>query len=349
MFIKIEEVLTQEDIQVRVSTDQDMINDIAEAVEKGEAVRPVLVTQLQNGKYLILDGHHRFQALKQAGRKEIEVIVNSRVKSMAEAVAAGVAFNAKNGLRLTREDIKRSIELLLRHDPKITPQEIMNLVKRSKSTVYEIMNELSRAGKIQLPETRTGADGKERPTTYEKNIRCGNPRCKKFVSAVYVEQLEKEGREDGDWIRNETSGKWYCSEDCETEAELEAEADAVLKANGEDPGQEEKRLPSAAVPAVRKNEAEIQDPEPVQDAEDAETETSEPSKGTEEDKILEKAGILKGSESRASVCPVCGNHPRWCKTPAGHILRCSDDFHYVTVSGGDQAETLEKWNRAFSR
>lgn len=348
MFIKIEEVLTQEDIQVRVSTDQDMINDIAEAIAKGDSIRPVLVTQLQNGKYLILDGHHRFQAMKQAGRKEIEVIVNARVKSMAEAVAAGVAFNAKNGLRLTRDDIKRSIELLLHHDPKITPQEIMNLVKRSKSTVYEILNELSRAGKIQLPETRTGADGKERPTTYEKNIRCGNPRCKKFVSAVYVEQLEKEGREDGDWIRNETSGKWYCSEDCETEAELEAEGDALLKANGEDPGREEKAAPSAVVPVSAK-ENEIRSSEPAEVPEDGNTPEAETCAGTQEDEVLEKAGILKGLESSAAVCPVCGSHPRWCKTPAGHILRCSDDFHYVTVSGGEQAETLEKWNRAFSR
>lgn len=331
MFIKVSDVITQEDVQVRCATNAEMIADIAESIENGEAIRPILVAQVQTGKYLILDGHHRFQALQKAGKDEIEVIVNTKVRSMAEAVAAGVAFNAKNGLRLTRADIMRSIELLFQHDPKITIPQILAIVRRSKSTVYDMINELQRAGKISLPETRVGADGKERPTSYEKNVHCGNPRCQKFVSASYISQLEEEGREDGDWVKNESSGKWYCSTDCETEAELETEADAILEEAGEEIEPEVKPLPSAKVSAPKSIEMSVDDEEDEEDECDLEDESP------------------TGYEPRAVECPFCGCRPNWLKRPTGLVLVCANDTHTISVGGDSLKESLEKWNKAFQK
>lgn len=68
--------------------------------------------------------------------------------------------------RLERGDIRKAVEVALREWPNKTLQAIAEQVGCSIDTASRYQKQLSDIGKLTLPATRTGKDGKDRPTTY---------------------------------------------------------------------------------------------------------------------------------------------------------------------------------------
>lgn len=74
--------------------------------------------------------------------------------------------NKTNGKRLERGDVKKAVEVALREWPNKVLSEIAEQVGCAVAFVGKVQVELSTSGKLTLPATRTGKDGKDRPTTY---------------------------------------------------------------------------------------------------------------------------------------------------------------------------------------
>lgn len=250
MKIKLKNIITLPEMQARVRMDEDLIQTLESVYRKEQTLyaHPILVWKQEDGRWLVIDGHHRLEAAKRAGLEEINAKEPFYPHMKAgygwlDAQKVSITTNARHGARLTRADVTRAVGLLLARDPAMGPEEIARVVNRSKSVVYECMRELSGSGKLTLPETRTGKDGKIRPTTYAKREVFRKPEpedmteaparleaeeggtdapkpwaetvycaggCGKFVSRVYLEELEAgdDGRSEADWTKIYNS--WHC-------------------------------------------------------------------------------------------------------------------------------------------
>jgi len=286
----------------------------------------------------LIDGHHRFEAAKRAGLDKIPVWI-VEPESFTEAIQMAMVANSTHPTPLSRQDIRRAVEILLKYDPSRSIEDICAILSRSKSTIYQYVRELSDAGKLELPKTRKGKDGKERPTKYadrepkeslessetaerddsgcfKKTAHCGNPGCQRMCSTVYLEELQKtpEEWEPGDWVfGNLDPEKAYCSEDCRVYAEgkvLEKEADRILKT------------------AESAELAENSEPEEMEDP-------------TEDEK----------SSADVAPCPICGKKPNVCLDGS---ITCWGDHkstgpdHELAIRVGKKRtreQVRELWNR----
>lgn len=343
MKLKLEKIHTHPDLQAREKMNEEMIELLAEVYREQAAgvhfwTKGITVFKNQeDGNYYILDGHHRLEAAKTAGLESITVEIPFDVHTIGDALKRGIHKNAINGQNFKPGDIRRAVELLLKYYPNMTVEEVAHALHRGKSTIYQHVRQLSDAGKLNLPETRKGKDGKERPTKYAdrekkteedhpgrlsslpplqgrgiepKSVFCGNAGCRCQCSASYLEDLKKSGSEPGDWVFGDLDPeKAYCSEDCRSADEekvLEKEADRILKT------------------AESVKPAELSKP-----AEEEET-------------------------ADAAPCPICGRRPNICIDGS---ITCWGDHkstgpdHELAIRVGKKRtreQVLELWNRLAS-
>lgn len=99
--------------QTRVAMNQERVAEYAELMKDGESFPPIVVF-FDGTTYWPADGFHRAHAAKQAGRVHIEADV--RKGSKADCIKCGAAANKphdQSGLRRTKEDKRRSVEMML--------------------------------------------------------------------------------------------------------------------------------------------------------------------------------------------------------------------------------------------
>ena len=99
--------------QVREKICQKTVNEYAEAMEIGQIFPPVELVYCGE-LYYLGDGHHRYEAAKKIGRESLEA--NVRDGSIRDAMLLAVSSNHKHGLRLTREEKRRAVKVLLEDD-----------------------------------------------------------------------------------------------------------------------------------------------------------------------------------------------------------------------------------------
>lgn len=97
--------------QPRAEIDQGLVAEYTEAMKAGAEFPPVVVYQDGNLVHWLADGHHRYLASIEAGRKEIPAEV--RRGGLRDAVLYSVGANATHGKRRTNEDKRRSVLKLL--------------------------------------------------------------------------------------------------------------------------------------------------------------------------------------------------------------------------------------------
>ena len=359
MKLKLEKIHTHPDLQAREKMNEEMIELLAEVYREQAAgvffwTKGVTVFKNQeDGNYYILDGHHRLEAAKKAGLESITVEIPFDVHTIGDALKRGLHKNAINGQNFKPGDIRRAVELLLKYHPNMTIEEVAHALHRGKSTIYQHVRQLSDAGKLTLPETRKGKDGKERPTKYAdrvpketsgsletteeaqnhtewpkerddtgcfaETVCCGNGGCRRTCSPVYLDDLRKtpDEWEPGDWVFGTLDPeKAYCSEECRTIAEgkvLEKEADRILKT------------------AESAELAEHSEPEEMEDPAEDET-----------------------SSADVAPCPICGRKPNMCIDGSITCWGSHTNFHdhELAIHVGKKRtreQVLELWNRLGGR
>ena len=99
--------------QSRATLDDGHIRDLAEAIEGGAELPPVVVFYDGSDNWLA-DGFHRVRAYDAAGCSEVPVDV--RQGTVRDAVLFSVGANATHGLRRSNADKRRAVEVLLRDE-----------------------------------------------------------------------------------------------------------------------------------------------------------------------------------------------------------------------------------------
>ena len=165
MKVLLEQIEIYAGTQVRQSIDDETVTQYAERMMEGDVFPPVVLFHDGNS-YYIGDGHHRVIGSNRNGFIDIDAEV--RPGTQQDALWYALGANKTNALRMTPGDLRKAVALALQTWPDKTQQAIADQVGCSLGLVNKTKQQLFTDEKLTIPETRVGADGKERPTTYQK-------------------------------------------------------------------------------------------------------------------------------------------------------------------------------------
>jgi hypothetical protein len=185
--MELSKITQDDDFRCRTENDEDIIEaytetftQYREAEERGEKpdypFPPVWVRKRDDETYTLITGFHRDTAARRAGLTEIQVKVFTGTED--DALWLAMRDNRTNGKRLSSGDIRFCIEKALKRFPDLTAGAIAVELGCSRSRAYEIENELSASGQLEIPEKRTGADGKVRSVKRENKKKSGKGKTK---------------------------------------------------------------------------------------------------------------------------------------------------------------------------
>jgi len=153
--IKLSKIKVDREFFLRFGYNRDAIDRYAELYESGSN-KPIVV---QKGTYKLVDGFHRYEALRLLGRDVVEVeeldIPDSEVR--AEAFRR----NRDHGVPLSKEERNKTIRELRFKDNK-TQQEIAEIVGLSKGRVSQILGEKDESDISKLNTKQTNIDLREK-------------------------------------------------------------------------------------------------------------------------------------------------------------------------------------------
>jgi hypothetical protein len=153
--------------QARVGNNEETVESYAEAMRDGRwewtPGNAVIVYVDDDWVYWLADGFHRVEAAQRAGRDT--VLADIRRGARRDAVLYAAGANAAHGLRRTRQDVRRAIEVLLRDEEWVgwSDREIARHARCNHETVGTVRRELIASGGIRQIEDRTVSRG---GTTY---------------------------------------------------------------------------------------------------------------------------------------------------------------------------------------
>lgn len=164
--------------QVREAVNNDVVNDYA-ALMANQVYLPPLCTFHDGDDYWLVDGFHRWHALKKNGRTE--ALCQAYAGTLRDARLAAVRSNHAHGLRRTNEDKRRAVEILLA-DPewaKSTDRWIAEMCGVSHTFVSGVRNQLATVASCQQggETVRVGMDGRKRrvrPRSDDKALTIGD-------------------------------------------------------------------------------------------------------------------------------------------------------------------------------
>lgn len=136
--IKISEVVWDAKIYPRKKWATTTIEKYADAIEAGDEFPPIV---LEEGTNRLIDGKHRLEAYKKAGKEEIPAEWH-KIPDDTSVKYYAATLSAKHGDRLTNADIKTLAEEEFENDPDIDPIKWGKKLGISKSTVYRYVSHI---------------------------------------------------------------------------------------------------------------------------------------------------------------------------------------------------------------
>jgi hypothetical protein len=134
--IPLADIIRDRALQPRVGTNRLVVSRYAQAMREGAQFPPVRVYRIKgDGRLVLSDGWHRYDARKHVGATDIEAEVVDG--TMRDALRHAIEFNAQHGLTFTREDQQRAIELYLKDDGlrQLPDREIARRLACSPTTI----------------------------------------------------------------------------------------------------------------------------------------------------------------------------------------------------------------------
>lgn len=159
-FIETRLIRLDGDTQPREQINEATVADYAEAIRDGANFPAVVVFNDGSARWLA-DGFHRFHATRAAGLPTI--LVEEHAGTRRDAMLYGFAANTKHGLRESRADKRRKIELMLRDTEWVlwSDREIARKCGVSDKTVGAVRAEL--VGRAEIPHVDTRTDDEALP------------------------------------------------------------------------------------------------------------------------------------------------------------------------------------------
>lgn len=164
--IQLSLIRTDGGTQSRVELSQETVAKYAEAMQSGTSF-PAIVLFHDGSDHWLADGFHRLFAARKAGIIAVDADVRTGTKEDALWFALGA--NESHGLQRNSGDVRRAVELALRHFPSKTQRQVAEHVRCAQSWVADIKTQLIGTDKLpDAPAMTVGKDGKMRPTKYIK-------------------------------------------------------------------------------------------------------------------------------------------------------------------------------------
>jgi DNA-binding MarR family transcriptional regulator len=154
--IPIAQVRTDGGTQPRAGLDQDTLEEYTALVKRKYKNFPPIEVVYDGNEYWLWDGFHRFEAFKQAKKKDIKA--NVQQGTITDAQWLSYAANRTNGLRRSNEDKQRAVQAALRHSPERSDQVISDHVGVDRKTIAAHRKKLEEAREIPITTERVGAD-----------------------------------------------------------------------------------------------------------------------------------------------------------------------------------------------
>lgn len=157
--VPVDRIIIEPEIQPRVrGIVEQHVALLGQALEVG-TLPPVTVTPGREGRYLVVDGAHRVEALRRAGAKTVQARVLDRAGFWEAFV-----LNRDHGLPLTVEDRKRAAVWLKQNRPELTIRQIAGEVGLAPSTVHDALSQRRRVD-------REGAWAIRRPDPWRRFLK----------------------------------------------------------------------------------------------------------------------------------------------------------------------------------
>ena len=147
--VKMADIVLNPDLQAREKLSRETVEDYAEAYRTG-AKMPALRLFHVADEYVLVDGFHRFNAMKRLGFEDTEATIEAG--SLADAMLAAAASNSRHGLRRTKGDARRAAIIatnaLLSINPRKRPtvDKVAELAGVGRSTVEAAFADMTAAG-----------------------------------------------------------------------------------------------------------------------------------------------------------------------------------------------------------
>jgi ParB-like chromosome segregation protein Spo0J len=131
--------------------DEQHVKSLVEVIDR---VPPIIVDQRT---MVVIDGLHRTEAARRAGREEVSAVLFAG--SETEALALAIKANVGHGKALTLEERRGAADTLLRRTPERSDRWVAEVCGLSHTTVARVRE----AVRDKAPLVRTGRDGRSRP------------------------------------------------------------------------------------------------------------------------------------------------------------------------------------------
>ena len=157
--------------QIRVMVNEETIRRYADAMETKERCDkfpPIILFCDIDGSLWLADGHHRVMAASRRNYRTIRAIIRNGTK--ADAIWEAVKVNGRNGLSLSRADIRRAVEMVIKNFPDKSTRVIADLVGVSGMTVFRYRESLYRDTNA-MPDRVVGKNGKSYPARLQRKRR----------------------------------------------------------------------------------------------------------------------------------------------------------------------------------
>lgn len=162
--LPLEQIRRDGGTQVRAAINEDVVRDYA-ALLANRICLPPLCLFFDGQDYWLVDGFHRWHALKE--NRRTEALCQVHRGSRRDALLAAVRCNHAHGLRRTNEDKRRAVEILLADSEWVgnTDRWIAEMAGVSHPFVSSIRSQVvtvttSQKGGAVEPTVRKGKDGK---------------------------------------------------------------------------------------------------------------------------------------------------------------------------------------------
>jgi hypothetical protein len=151
--VPIEALGTDSRFQVRLGGLREAhVRSLVEALRSGAELPPLVVKPSgESGRFLIVDGQHRAEALRRTGAKSVKVVVQDDAD-----LWTSFQLNQLHGLPLLLSERKRMAKWLKERNPQLSVREIARMTNLSPSCVQDTLSgrrrESEGGGLVQRPD-----------------------------------------------------------------------------------------------------------------------------------------------------------------------------------------------------
>lgn len=131
------------DNQPRTTFDEELMQELSDSIKEKGVIQPIIVTPIDNGKYMIIEGERRWRASGLAGKKTIPAVLRS-ANNPKERLELALITNAQRQDLNPVELAKAYAKLINEHD--YTQEDVSYIMGRSRSAVA------NRLRLLNLPE-----------------------------------------------------------------------------------------------------------------------------------------------------------------------------------------------------